>query len=208
MKQKVDKPLSSTLESMMHKVESPFTQGILETKLPAKFCKPVIDKYTAAEDLLDHLEGHCSQMDLLDTQDAIKCKAFPITLAGSAWIWFSKLKPNSILGFKELSRVFVSHFIANKRKKKSAIHLLSTRQKIGESLRDYVAQFKQEKLNVEDPGDKVVLTAIVTGLIDRRFSFSLGKNSPFMEKAQKYMNARDMFLARREQAAKLGGTSA
>lgn len=60
-----------------------------------------------------------------------------------------------------------------------------------------MAQFEQEKLSVEGPEDKVVLTAIIAGLTDRRFSFSLGKKpletfNKFMEKAQKCMNAEDM----------------
>lgn len=43
---------------------------------------PVIDKYTGVGNPLDHLEGYGSQMGLLNTQDDIKCKAFPTTLAG------------------------------------------------------------------------------------------------------------------------------
>lgn len=86
MKQKVDKPPLSTLENMMHRIESPFTGEVLETKLLAKFRMPVIDKYTGTRNLLDHLEGYRSKMDLLDTHDAIKCKTFPTTLGGSARI--------------------------------------------------------------------------------------------------------------------------
>ncbi|KAB1227304.1 hypothetical protein CJ030_MR1G016838 [Morella rubra] len=87
------------------------------------------------------------------------------------------------------------------------------KKKEGESLRDYVARFNQEKLNVEDPEDKVVLTAIVAGLADGRFSFSLGKKPPetfgeFMEKAQKYMNAEDMMTARQQQVVDQSGISA
>ncbi|KAB1200127.1 hypothetical protein CJ030_MR0G008003 [Morella rubra] len=99
---------------MMHQVESPFTSNILEVRLPSKFRMLVIDRYTGVTDPLDHLEGYRSQMDLLDTQNAIKCKAFPITVAGSARIWFSRLRRNFISSFKELSRAFISHFIASK----------------------------------------------------------------------------------------------
>ena len=77
MKQKVDKPPPSSLENMMHQVESPFTPNILEVWLPSKFRMPVVDKYTGATDPLDHLEGYRSQMDLLDTQDASSDRGFP-----------------------------------------------------------------------------------------------------------------------------------
>lgn len=58
MKQKVDRPPPSSLESMMLRVESPFTQEVLETKFPSNFRMPVIDKYIEAGDPLDHLEGY------------------------------------------------------------------------------------------------------------------------------------------------------
>ncbi|KAB1202791.1 hypothetical protein CJ030_MR8G022199 [Morella rubra] len=54
MKQKVDKSPPFTLEIMMHRVESP----------------------------VNRLEGYRSQMDLLDTQYAIKWKVFFTTLPG------------------------------------------------------------------------------------------------------------------------------
>lgn len=60
MKEKVDKPLQSSLESMMHQEESPFTQEILKTRLPSKFRMPIINKYTEVGDPLDHLEGYRS----------------------------------------------------------------------------------------------------------------------------------------------------
>lgn len=76
-----------------------------------------------------------------------------------------------------------------------------------------MARFNQEKLNIEDLKDKVVLTTIVAGLTDGRFSFSLGKNpleifGEFMEKAQQCMNVKDMVIARREQTIDQGGTLA
>lgn len=46
MKQKVDKPPQSSLESMIRQVESPFKLEILETRLLSKFRMLVIDKYT------------------------------------------------------------------------------------------------------------------------------------------------------------------
>jgi len=39
------------------------------------------------------------------------CRAFPTTLKGPAKVWFSKLAPNTVFTFKELSGHFVTHFI-------------------------------------------------------------------------------------------------
>jgi len=50
-------------------------------------------------------------MHLQGVPDEIMCKAFPTTLKGPVWVWFSKLTPNMVSSFKELSRHFVTHFI-------------------------------------------------------------------------------------------------
>lgn len=76
-----------------------------------------------------------------------------------------------------------------------------------------MARFNHEKLNLEDLEDKVVLTAIIARLTDERFSFSLGKKllktfGEFMEKAKKYMNAKDMAMTRRQQVVDQGGVAA
>ena len=39
------------------------------------------------------------------------CRAFPTTLKGPMRVWFSKLIPNTVSIFKELSEHFITHFI-------------------------------------------------------------------------------------------------
>ena len=55
------------------------------------------------------------------------CRVFPTTLKGPTRIWFSRLTPNSISTFKELSAQFASHFIEGHRYKKSTACLISVR---------------------------------------------------------------------------------
>ena len=83
---------------------------------------PQIDSYDGVEDPLDHLK---TLMHLQGVADEIMCKAFPTMLKGAARIWFSRLTPNSISTFKELSAQFTAHFIGGHRYKKSKACLLS-----------------------------------------------------------------------------------
>ena len=46
------------------------------------------------------------------------CRVFPMTLKRAARIWFSRLTPNSVSTFKELSAQFTAHFIDGHRYKK------------------------------------------------------------------------------------------
>lgn len=56
--------------------------------------------------------------------EATWCKYFPTILKGIAQIWFTNLPNESITIFAELSSLFIQHFIAGKRQKKTSLHLI------------------------------------------------------------------------------------
>ena len=67
-------------------------------------------------------------MHLQGVSDEIKYRAFPTTLKGPALVWFNKIAPNSDSTVKELSRLFVTHFIGGQQHKKSSVSLLNVKQ--------------------------------------------------------------------------------
>ena len=95
--------MSSDLDDLVNRTDSPFTASVNSLPLPSKFRMPQIDSYDGVKDPLDHLETFKTLMYLQEVADAIMCKAFPTTLKGAVRIWFSQLTPNSISTFKELS---------------------------------------------------------------------------------------------------------
>ena len=138
-------------------------------------------------------------MHLQGVPDEIMCRAFPTTLKGPARIWFSRLTPNSISTFKELSAQFSSHFIGGHRYKKSTACLISIKQREDEILRSYIARFNKEALSINEADDKILVAAFTNGLQKGKFLFSLYKNDPktmldVLYRATKYMNAEDAFL--------------
>ena len=70
-----------------------------------------VESYDRSKDPLNHLESFKTLMYLQGVADKIMCRAFLTTLKGPARVWFSRLTPNSIGTFKELSAQFASHFI-------------------------------------------------------------------------------------------------
>ena len=84
-----------------------------------------MENYDENKDPLDHLKSFNSLMHLQEVSDEIMCKAFLTTLKGPTRIWFSKLTPNFISSFKELSTQFTSHFIGGHRYKKSTACLMN-----------------------------------------------------------------------------------
>ena len=95
--------VSSDLDDLVNRTDSPFTTSVNSFPLSSKFRMPHMDSYDGIKDSLDHLETFKTLMHLQGVADAIMCRAFPTTLKGAAKIWFSRLAPNSISTFKELS---------------------------------------------------------------------------------------------------------
>ena len=95
--------VSSDLDDLVNKTDSPFTPFVNSFPLPQKFRMLQIESYNGVKDPLDHLETFKTLMHLQGVPDEIMCRAFPTTLKGPAKIWFSRLTPSSINTFKELS---------------------------------------------------------------------------------------------------------
>ena len=117
--------VSSDLDDIGNHTDSPFTAAVNSFPLPHKFRMPHIDSYDGVKDPLDHLETFKTLMHLQGVADEIMCRVFPTTLKGAAKIWFSRLTPNSVSTFKELSAQFTTHFIGGHRYKKSMACLMS-----------------------------------------------------------------------------------
>ena len=146
-------------------------------------------------------------MHLQGVPDEIMCKAFPITLKGTVKIGFSKLMPNAISTFKELSAQFTSHFIGGHRYKKSTACLMSIKQREDETLRSYITRFNNEALSIDEADDKILVAVFTNGLRKGKFLFSLYKNDPktmfeVLYRATRYMNAEDALLAREDKPRK------
>ena len=102
-------------------------------------------------------------MELHGYQDPVRCRAFAITLKGSALAWFNRLPLSSISSFTELSIAFISHFIGARTYRKSSYHLLTIKQSSQESLRSYVQRFNAELLKVDILDEKFAITAFIAG---------------------------------------------
>ena len=199
--------VSSDLDNLVNRTDSPFTAAVNSFPLPHKFRMPHIDSYDGVKDPLDHLETFKTLMHLQGIADEIMCRAFPTTLKGATRIWFSRLTPNSVSTFKELSAQFTAHFIGGHRYKKSTTCLMSIKQQKDETLRSYISRFNKEALSIDEADDKILVVAFTNGLRNGKFLFSLYKNDPktmseMLYRATKYMNAEDALSAREEKPRK------
>ena len=117
--------MSNDLDELVHWMDSPFTTPVTSFPFSSKFLMSQIVAYDGSKDPLDHLQSFKTLMHLQCVPDEIICWAFPIMLKGPARVWFSRLTPNSINTFKELSTQFALHFIRGHRCKNSTACLIS-----------------------------------------------------------------------------------
>ena len=134
----------------------------------------------------------------------MRCRAFAITLKGSALAWFNRLSPASISFFKELSIAFVSHFIGARTYRKLSYHLLTLKKGPQENLRSYVQRLNSESLRVDIPDEKFAITAFIAELViqSKDLMFSISKNpqasmAEVLAKAEKYINGEEALMSKR-----------
>lgn len=93
---------------------------------------------------------------------AIRCRAFSLTLEGTARKWFWKLIPGSIGSFTQLSKLFIDKFMSPLYEKKPIERLFSVRQRKEEPLKDFMMRFNNESMAYNDDG--VMIRAMISGL--------------------------------------------
>jgi hypothetical protein len=133
------------------------------------------------------------------TSDEIACKAFPLTLMGVAKDWFTVLPPKPVSSFKELGHLFLTQFLATRKRKMNVTYLLTMRQENEESLKDFMLHFNKEKLEVDSPDEKTMLNALIQGIrADGPLMADIAKTTcpmtltRFMKKTKEYINQKEL----------------
>ncbi|RYQ94847.1 hypothetical protein Ahy_B08g089800 [Arachis hypogaea] len=148
---------------------TPFTERILKAKHPKGFDKPTDMKYDGTKDPHEHLTAFEARMNLEGATDAVRCRAFLVTLAGPVIKWFNALPNGSIAGFCDISRRFMAQFTTRITKAKHPISLLRVTQKHDESTRKYLDRFNDECITVDGLTDSVASLCLTNRLMNKNF---------------------------------------
>ncbi|XP_057719717.1 uncharacterized protein LOC130934146 [Arachis stenosperma] len=148
---------------------TPFHRSILEVRLPKHFDKPTDMRYDGTQDPLEHLTAFEARMNLEGVGDEVRCRAFPVTLAGPAIRWFNGLPQGSIYGFSDISRAFLAQFTTRIAKAKHPINLLGVTQRQGELTRKYLDRFNDECLEIDGLTDSMASLCLTNGLLNENF---------------------------------------
>ncbi|XP_059439812.1 uncharacterized protein LOC132172342 [Corylus avellana] len=186
---------------MLQGTGSPFSPRVEGYRLPEKFKAPPMMSYKGVGDPVEHLEDFRSHVRLLGIPDEVACRAFPLTLSGSARNWFRKLSPGSIDKFEDLGRVFLTQFMTSWTRKKPPSYLLTLKQRNDETLKQFITRFNLEKTEIEEPSDDLVYSAIYHGLLTKEpVMKKMARRPPgdlqeLMSKVEEFINEADVLEA-------------
>ena len=163
---------------------------------------PPMATYDGAGNPREHILNYKTLMELQTLSDALVCKVFPTMLTGPARAWFNSLEVESIRSFGDLVNVFISQFIAGVPADRKTNYLETVKQRRNESLREYVARFNTEALQIPELDEGRAGEAMQKGTTSPEFFGSLSRKPPtslaeLMKRAEKYIRQDDALMTSR-----------
>ncbi|XP_016164933.1 uncharacterized protein LOC107607498 [Arachis ipaensis] len=126
-------------------------------------------RYDGTKDPQEHLTAFEARMNLEGVGDAVRCRAFPITLAGLVIRWFNELPQESITAFPDISQNFLARFTTRIAKANHPINLLGVTQKPGELTKKFLDRFNDECLEIDGLTNSVASLCLTNGLLNKDF---------------------------------------
>ena len=115
------------------------------------------ERFSRMSDPTNHVAAFESHMDFYGATDATKCRAISATFRGVARSWFDSLPVLSIINFKYFKKLFIGHFMANKRRPKKMTNLWSITQGSNETLERYTKRFTAAYSCVTNPNKEFAI---------------------------------------------------
>ncbi|XP_016168094.1 uncharacterized protein LOC107610571 [Arachis ipaensis] len=148
---------------------TPFHHSILKVQLPKHFDKPTDMRYNGTQDPQEHLTAFEARMNLEGVGDEVRCRTFPVTLAGPAIRWFNALPQGSVTTFADITRAFLAQFTTRIVKAKHPINLLGVTQRSDKPTRKYLDKFNDECLEIDGLTDSVASLCLTNGMLNEDF---------------------------------------
>ncbi|XP_042409901.1 uncharacterized protein LOC121999266 [Zingiber officinale] len=181
----------------------PFSARILNERLPKGYIAPLIGEYDGSKDPEEHLRKFKNAALLHQYSDAVKCRVFLNTLAGSALKWFDGLPQGSITCFLDFKTAFLRRFASSKKYQKTNHCLFALKQGPTEPLRSYINRFNQVAQDVPTATSEILMSVFSHELGEGEFFRDLIKNparnfDKMVEKAASYIKVEEAQAARRK----------
>ncbi|XP_030924836.1 uncharacterized protein LOC115951839 [Quercus lobata] len=145
--------------------QSPFTHHIEGVILPRRFQQPTFPIYDDKTDPMEHVSQFNQRMAVHSRNEALMCKVFLSSLGLVAMRWFNGLKTNSIDSYRQLTQVFGSRFVTNRRALRPLSALLSLSMHDGETLKAYSDRYWEMYNEMKNNFDDVAIITFKSSLL-------------------------------------------
>nr|KYP71971.1 hypothetical protein KK1_011255 [Cajanus cajan] len=155
----------------------PFSEAIEAETIPRDHRIPQVEPFDGTQDPSQHLTNFRAQMLICGRSMEVRCKLLMGTLKKAALDWFSGLPDRSITDFDVFSRLFMTQFVANKKKPPITSDLFDLKQQREESLKDFLQRFNEVALRIASLDERMAVIAFQKGLRSGAFDIALEKAS-------------------------------
>ncbi|CAA0822122.1 Unknown protein, partial [Striga hermonthica] len=174
----------------------PFSREILAAPLPNNF-KETNLLYNGSSDPSSHVRTFENMAVLHGYSDSVCCRAFLSTLRRGALDWFHQLPSGSIVDFEDFASKLTNQYSREVAHEKTYLTLMAMRQGEKDSLRKYVARYKQTCLEVHSASDEVKAGGLIRSLRAGPCRISLAKTparsyEEVLKWCRKYINLEEI----------------
>ena len=142
---------------------SPFTHRIEGGRLPWQLSQPTFTIYNGRTNPVKHVSHFNQRMVVHSKNVTLMYKVFPSSLGPVVMRWFDSLGVGSIDSFKELTRVFRSHFITCSKVPRPLDSLLSMSMREGKTLKTYSDKYWEMFNEIDGDFDDVAIKTFKFG---------------------------------------------
>ncbi|XP_060182986.1 uncharacterized protein LOC132612933 [Lycium barbarum] len=140
-------------------------------KIPKRFGMPDIPKYNGTTEPNEHVTAYTCAIkgnDLADDErEPVPLKKFGETLSKGAIIWYYNLPEHSIDSFAMLADAFVKAHAGAIKVETRKSNLFNVKQRDDETLREFVARFQMERIDLPPVIDDWAVQAFTQGVNSR-----------------------------------------
>ncbi|MQL81150.1 hypothetical protein Taro_013610 [Colocasia esculenta] len=156
---------------------------------------PKLQKFDGQGSPNEHLAYYITAMGDLAFDESYLLRYFATSLTGTAFQWYSRLRPNSIVDWADLQKKFIDRFQMVERKV-SLAELCSLRQRRDETALDFIKQWYDFSMRCDNPPTQEdAITIFRQGLAAKISEKLLGTNIKGFDQLNSVVAEIEMFFA-------------
>nr|AAT94049.1 putative polyprotein [Oryza sativa Japonica Group] len=184
-------------------VVAAFTNDLRRVDWPAGFKPAGIEKYDGTTNPELWLTVYGLAIRAAGGDSKAMANYLSVALADSARSWLHGLPRGTIGSWAELRDHFIANFQGTFERPGTQFDLYNVIQKSGESLRDYIRRFSEQRNKISDITDDVIIAAFTKGIHHEELVGKFGRKPPktvklMFEKANEYAKAEDAVIASKQ----------